>query len=195
MKATLVNRAAPLLITTMLVAVPAWAQSTSSPTASGDTTPTTGSSTAAAQTSSAPTGTTHKAMPRSSSHAASAPRQQGETMQSLVDRRITDLHGKLHITADQSQQWDQFTQVMRDNAKQMDDAYQQRAEKLGSMSAVDNMQSFAQIEQQRAQDTQKLVPAFQALYASLNDQQKKTADQLFRNYTASTQARHQAAAK
>jgi hypothetical protein len=63
------------------------------------------------------------------------------------------------------------------------------------MSAVDNMQSFAQIEQQRAQDTQKLVPAFQALYASLNDQQKKTADQLFRNYTASTQARHQAAAK
>ena len=52
------------------------------------------------------------------------------------------------------------------------------------MSAVDNMQSYAQIEQQRAQDMQKLVPAFQTLYSSLSDQQKKTADQIFRNYAA-----------
>ena len=81
-------------------------------------------------------------------------------------RRITDLHSRLHITAEQKPQWDQFTQVMRDNAKEMDEAYQQRAEKMGTMSAVDNMQSFAQIEQQRAQEMEKLVPAFQTLYAS-----------------------------
>ena len=31
---------------------------------------------------------------------------------------------------------------------------------------------------------QKLVPAFQTLYGSLSDQQKKTADQMFRNYAA-----------
>ena len=105
-------------------------------------------------------------------------------MQSLVERRITDLHGKLHITSQQSQQWDQFAQVMRDNAREMDQVYKQRAEKLGSMSAVDNMQSYAQIEQQRAQDAQKLVPAFQTLYSSLSDQQKKTADEIFRNYAA-----------
>ena len=77
----------------------------------------------------------------------------------------------------------------------MDQIYQQRAEKLGSMTAVDNMQSYAQIEQQRAQDVQKLVPAFQTLYASLSDQQKKTADEMFRNYAADAHhARHQAAA-
>ena len=52
---------------------------------------------------------------------------------------------------------------------------------------------LAQIEQQRAQDVQKLVPAFQTLYSSLSDQQKKTADQIFRNYAANTLARHQAA--
>jgi hypothetical protein len=56
----------------------------------------------------------------------------------------------------------------------MDRIYQQRADKLGSMTAVDNMQSYAQIEQQRAQDAQKLVPAFQTLYSSLSDQQKTT---------------------
>jgi hypothetical protein len=140
---------------------------------------------------SAPSGTSQKAAPRSS-HSAMA-RQPGETMQSLVERRITDLHGKLHITSQQSQQWDQFAQVMRDNAREMDQIYKQRAQKLGSMSAVDNMQSYAQIEQQRAQDVQKLVPAFQTLYSSLSDQQKKTADQIFRNDAADARARHQAA--
>ena len=177
-------RAAPLLITTMLVAAPVWAQSTGSQTTPGTA--------ASSQMSTAPTGTVHKAMPSQSSRAM-APRQPGETMSSLVERRITDLHGKLHITSDQSGKWDQFTQVMRDNAKQMDQAYQQRAEKFSSMSAVDNMQSFAQIEQQRAQDMQKLLPAFQTLYTSLSDQQKKTADDLFRNYAQNSQARRQAA--
>jgi protein CpxP len=191
MKASL-SRAAPLLITTMLVAAPAWAQSTSSQTAPGATSaPSMSQTTAPSQASSAPSGTVHKAMP--SSHAAATARQPGETMQSLVERRITDLHSKLHITPAQAQQWDQFAQVMRDNAKDTDQAYQQRAEKIGSMSAVDNMQSYAQIEQQRAQNMQKLVPAFQNLYGSLSDQQKKTADDLFRNYAANAQPRGQAA--
>ncbi len=167
MKSTLVQRAAPLLITTMLVAAPGWAQTTAGQTNPGDN---------------APSGTTQKAMPHTS-RAASA-RQPGEAMQNLVERRIADLHSRLHITPQQSQQWDQFAQVMRDNGKAMDQIYQQRAEKLGSMSAVDNMQSYAQIEQQRAQDVQKLVPAFQLLYASLSDQQKKTADEMFRNFGA-----------
>ena len=138
-----------------------------------------------------PTGTAQKALPHSGRSADA--RQPGETMESLVERRIADLHGRLHITSEQSQQWDQFAQVMRDNAREMDQLYQQRAGRLTSMTAVDNMQSFAQIEQQRSQDTQKLVAAFQTLYGSLSDAQKKTADQMFRNYAASGEARHQAA--
>ncbi len=188
MTVTLAQRAAPLLITTMLVAAPVWAQTSPATTPPAATTTQT-----APSGMSAPSGTSHKAMPHSS-HAAMG-RQPGETMQSLVERRITDLHGKLHITSQQSQPWDQFAQVMRDNAQEMDQIYQQRAEKLGSMSAVDNMQSYAQIEQQRAQDVQKLVPAFQTLYSALSDQQKKTADLVFRNYAADAHARHQAAAR
>jgi periplasmic protein CpxP/Spy len=199
MKATLLTRTAPLLITTMLVAAPAFAQSTTSQTNPGSgapaatTAPTMPQAAAPSASNSGPSGTIHKAMPGQSSRAAATGRQPGETMSSLVERRIADLHGKLHITGDQSAKWDQFAQVMRDNAKQMDQAYQQRAEKFSSMSAVDNMQSFAQIEQQRAQDMQKLLPTFQTLYASLSDQQKKTADDLFRNYAQNAQARRQAA--
>ena len=193
MQVTLAQRAAPLLITTMLVAAPVWAQTAGSQTSPATAPPAATTTQTAPSGMSAPSGTSQKAAPHSS-HAAMA-RQPGETMQSLVERRITDLHGKLHITSQQSQPWDQFAQVMRDNAREMDQVYKQRAEKLGSMSAVDNMQSYAQIEQQRAQDVQKLVPAFQTLYSSLSDQQKKTADQIFRNYAANAHARHQAAAR
>lgn len=194
MKVMLAQRAAPLLITTMLVAAPAWAQTTGSQTNPATASPgATTTETAPNGISSAPSGTAQKAMPHTSRSALA--KQPGETMQNLVERRITDLHSRLQITPQQSQQWDQFTQVMRDNAREMDQIYRQRAEKLGSMSAVDNMQSYAQIEQQRAQEVQKLVPAFQTLYASLSDQQKRTADQMFRTYAAKAQARHQAAAR
>lgn len=187
MKVMLAQRAAPLLITTMLVAAPAWAQTTGSQTNPATASP------GATTTEMAPSGMSQKAMPHTSRSALA--KQPGETMQNLVERRITDLHSRLQITPQQSQQWDQFIQVMRDNAREMDQIYQQRAEKLGSMSAVDNMQSYAQIEQQRAQEVQKLVPAFQTLYASLSDQQKRTADQMFRTYAANAQPRHQAAAR
>ena len=178
MTTTLVQRATPLLLTTMLIAGSAWAQ----PVPQTTTGP----------TSSTPAGTSQKAAPHSS-HAASA-KQPGQPIETLVERRIADLHSRLRITPEQNQQWNQFAQMMRDNAKGMDELYQQRAGKMNSMSAVDNMQSYAQIEQQRAQDVQKLVPAFQTLYDTLSDQQKKLADQTFRNYAAKAEARHQAAA-
>jgi protein CpxP len=171
MDAPFITRAAPWLLAAMLTAAPVWAQQTTPPA----TQPT------------APTGTTHEAAPRT------AAQKPGESVEALVEQRITELHSRLHITPAQSQQWDQFAQVMRDNAKQLDQLYQARAQKFATMTAVDNMQSFANIEQTRAQDVQKLVPAFQALYASLSDQQKKTADQLFRSYTAKAQTHQQAA--
>ena len=44
-------------------------------------------------------------------------KQPGQTMEGLVESRIADLHSRLHITPEQSQQWDPFAQMMRDNAK------------------------------------------------------------------------------
>ena len=186
---TLANRTAPLLITTMLVATTAWAQPASTPASPSAVAP----PVASGPTANGPSGTTHEEMPRN--RRAAAAQQPSETMQSLAERRISDLHSRLHITADQSPQWDKFAEILRQNATEMDQSNQQRAEKLASMSAVDNMQSFAQLEQQRANDMQRVVPAFQALYVTLSDQQKATADQLFRNYASSARARHQAAAR
>jgi periplasmic protein CpxP/Spy len=171
MRPALVKRFIPLFVTPMLLAAPTWAQTAGGATAEPG----------------------HPAVSQAS-HSAST-KQPTVTMESIVERHIADMHGKLHITPEQTQQWDQFAQVMRDNAKDMDQAYRQRAEKMTAMSAVDNMQSYVQLEQQRLQDVQKLEAPFQALYASLSDQQKKTVDELFRTYAASAQTHRQAAAR
>jgi len=43
------------------------------------------------------------------------------------------------------------------------------------------MKSYAQVVMAHALDVQKLIPTFQALYATMSDSQKRTADQVFRN--------------
>jgi Skp family chaperone for outer membrane proteins len=105
-----------------------------------------------------------------------------------VEEHITKLHTELKITPAQQPQWDPFAQVMRDNARDMDQSLQQRGTTLATMSAVDDMQSYAQVAQQHAQDMQKLSAAFQTLYASMSDDQKKNADMVFRARVA--QAKH-----
>ncbi|HTB44157.1 MAG TPA: Spy/CpxP family protein refolding chaperone [Acetobacteraceae bacterium] len=198
MKALLLARAAPTLaLTTILagaVSVTAFAQTTPAPATSSpaaSSTPGTAASGSAATTAPAATTATHHA---ARSHArTAASRTSGETMAEAAEQRITDLHTRLKITAAEQSQWDQFAQVMLDNAKDLDAAYQQRAASFDKMNAVENMQSYAQIEQSRAQDLQKLVPAFQTLYASLSDDQKQAADRLFRNQAAHAVRRHGAA--
>jgi hypothetical protein len=117
--------------------------------------------------------------PTSPSRPQAAPSKTESPME-RVEQHITDLHNQLHITAAQQAQWDPFAQVMRDNAKGMDQSLEQRGASLASMTAPENMQSYAQLAQQHAQDMQKLAAAFQTLYGSLSDEQKKSADELFR---------------
>ena len=96
-----------------------------------------------------------------------------------VEARITDLHAKLKITAAQETNWTAFAQVMRDNAKTMDSLFQQRAPKLGSMTAIDDLNSYRDITQAHADGLQKLIPAFQTVYDGMSADQKKNADTVF----------------
>lgn len=98
-----------------------------------------------------------------------------------IEQRITDLRGKLMISQQQEASWDAFAQVMRENARSMDQTFQQRVHTMPAMTAVENMQSYAQIASTHADAMQKLVPALQALYDTMSDSQKKTADQVFRS--------------
>lgn len=112
--------------------------------------------------------------------ATPAPREV-RNMEGRVEQRITDLHAKLQISPAQQSQWDQFSLVMRDNARGTDERFQQRVQNLPTMNAAENMQSYAQLSAAHAQDMAKLVPAFQALYATMSERQKGMADQVFRD--------------
>ena len=104
----------------------------------------------------------------------------GRNAEERVERRIKELHTQLRITPAEEPQWNQFAQVMRENARDMDEAFMQRAQQYPTLNAVQNMQSYEQIAEDHAKRVQKLVPAFQNLYDAMPDQQKQLADQVFR---------------
>ena len=104
----------------------------------------------------------------------------GKNAEERVEARIKELHAQLRITPAEEPQWNEFARVMRENARDMDEAFIQRAQQYPAMNAVQNMQSYEQISEQHAQRVQKLIPAFQKLYDAMPDQQKRLADQVFR---------------
>jgi periplasmic protein CpxP/Spy len=100
-----------------------------------------------------------------------------------VDRaeaRITEMHAKLKITAAQEDQWGKVADVMRANGKQMDTLAQARFANAKSMTAVDDLKSYAEIADAHADGMKKFTPVFTTLYAGMSDAQKKEADTLFR---------------
>ena len=126
------------------------------------------------------------AAPAAPAQAAPAPAK--ATHSSKVEARIKSLHAQLKITPEEEQEWSVVAQTMRDNATEMDQLVQQRTEQRGHMSAVDDMKSYEAIVQAHAEEMQKLVPAFEALYAKMPAAQQKRADTVINQRTASRQA-------
>ncbi|HKN13006.1 MAG TPA: Spy/CpxP family protein refolding chaperone [Candidatus Binatus sp.] len=112
-----------------------------------------------------------------------------------VEARIKDLHKKLHITAAQKPQWDALAQVMRDNAQAMLDLQKQRTADAQTMSAVDVVKSYESVIEAHEEGMKKFVPPFEALYNTMSDAQKKTADSLFRSREKVSAAKQTAANK
>jgi hypothetical protein len=107
--------------------------------------------------------------------------QPAQSREAKVEERIADMHATLRITKTEEQQWDQFAQVMLDNAQAMDAVVTKDAANTATATAEQSLQSYAEITQQHAQNVQKLSTAFSTLYASLAPDQKKSADEMFRS--------------
>lgn len=105
------------------------------------------------------------------------------TRPSAVERtesRIKQLQDALKITAEQDTLWNGLTQVMRDNAKEMDTLTKDRAVNALTMDAVENLKFNSHMTETHLSQLKKFLPPFEALYASMSDEQKKTTDTLFR---------------
>jgi protein CpxP len=98
-----------------------------------------------------------------------------------VETRIRELHKKLQITDAQKTQWDALAQVMRDNAQKMVELEKRRTSDAKSMTAVDVVKSYSEVIDAHEDGMKKFIPAFEDLYNSMSDSQKKIADSLFRS--------------
>ncbi|MEN6507819.1 MAG: Spy/CpxP family protein refolding chaperone [Smithella sp.] len=97
-----------------------------------------------------------------------------------TENQIKQLQGTLNITAAQEPLWKNLTQVMRENAKDMDAVNKERAENTEPMNAVEHMKFHSQITQSHLAQLNKLIPAFEAFYNSLSDQQQNITNIVFR---------------
>lgn len=109
-----------------------------------------------------------------------APPPLSAAAQAEVDKRIRSLQSQLGITETQMPLWLAFAQAMRDNAASTEALFNRRAANVASMNATENMHSYAQIARAYADATARLSVAFDDLYASLTETQKRAADNLFR---------------
>jgi hypothetical protein len=132
-------------------------------------------------------------LPQAWSQSAMASPASESAGNTAVETRIKELHKKLHITAAQKPQWDSLAQVMRNNAQAMVDLQKQRATDAQSMSAVDVVKSYESVIEAHEDGMKKFVPPFAALYDTMSDAQKKTADSLFRSREKASAAKQTAA--
>jgi periplasmic protein CpxP/Spy len=96
-----------------------------------------------------------------------------------VEEHIKDLRGKLKITAAQESQWNAIADTMRENAKDLDSAIDKRDATVASATAIDNLNSYADIAQAHANNVKKLASAFSGLYSAMSEDQRKEADKVF----------------
>lgn len=178
----LLDRTAPRLLALTLcgalgLAVPALAQNTGPTGAGGNMPPTAGGNEAGNGATGGP----------AAGATAGAPNALG-----WVQQQVDRLHRQLKITPAQEAAWNQFAEIMRTNARHLEQLYQDRAEHFENMNAVDNLKNYQEIVQAQAEDLSKKVTAFQALYDTLSPEQKQSADRIFRYQEERREQRHMA---
>lgn len=101
-----------------------------------------------------------------------------------VEQRIADIHASLHIIEAQEPAFDQFAQVMLDNAQTMDALVANAAAGAPTRSADQAMEDYANLAEQHGRDMRRLAAAFHDLYTALPAEQRKDADAMFQQRAA-----------
>lgn len=121
--------------------------------------------------------------PETSTGPAQTPTQENHARQPPFDpiaERIKYLHDRLRITQAQEPLWANVAQVMRNNAEAVTPLVKERLRSAQSGNAIDALGSYEKLGEAQLDGLKKFIAAFQALYNSLSDDQKKIADSVFR---------------
>jgi hypothetical protein len=110
-----------------------------------------------------------------------------------VEQRLITLHRELKIAPQQEDKWNAFAQTVRDNESRMRDLLTSRHQARNA-SAVDDLKTYGELTDEHAKAIKRLESPFGDLYASMNDAQKRNADQVFAKYEGRSETRQVGAA-
>ena len=99
-----------------------------------------------------------------------------------LETRISDLHEKLQITPQQETKWRAVAKVMQDNAEASRALVEEKHKDAASLTAVADLNAYADIAEAHARHVRKLAKVFAGLYDTMSADQKKTADEVFRDH-------------
>ena len=96
-------------------------------------------------------------------------------------RRINNyLHERLRITPAQEPLWTSLTQVMRDNATALSPLRREQFQARQGGNSIELLSAGEKLDEAQLDGLRKFIAAYQALYDSMSDEQKKIADFVFR---------------
>jgi len=100
----------------------------------------------------------------------------------MLEKHIAQMHDALKVTPAQEDQWKPVAQTMRDNEAAMHAVIKEKQSHLATQTAIDDLNAYAEIAAAHADHVKKLADSFGVFYASLSDDQKKVADEFFREH-------------
>ena len=99
-----------------------------------------------------------------------------------LETRISELHDTLQITPQQETQWKAVAKVMHDNAEASRKLVEEKRKDVATLTAVADLNAYADIAEAHARHTRKLAKVFAELYGSMSPDQQKAADEVFREH-------------
>ena len=105
----------------------------------------------------------------------------GRGPEARIQGRINQLHERLRITAAQEDKFKALADVMTANAQSMGSLLQERMQD-NDTSAEASLNWYSRLVDAHSQSLKKFIPAFNDLYASLSDDQKRMADRMFAQF-------------
>lgn len=163
---TATRTAAALFVVVGMAAVPALAQTTPPPAAPP----------AAAPATPSPGPAMMQAAPKHEGH------------ENALESRINGLHEQLKITAEQEKKWQAVAKVMRSNAEASHSLVMEKRKDEASLTAVADLNAYADIAEAHAKHVRKLAKVFAELYDGMSADQKKVADDVFREHKQKSSA-------
>ena len=123
--------------------------------------------------------TAYAQMPPAPSESTGSPTKMDANRDMRVEKHIRNLHERLKITAKEETLWSAVAKTMRDSTDDLDRVLDKRNALPNDASAMDDLNSYADVAQAHADSVKKLSMVFGPLYEAMPDNQRKLADGVF----------------